>query len=175
MGDLIKNTKLFFQENVFQYVVCKMAIILSKMKCVNVIWWYRSGSTLAQVMACCLTAPSHYLNQCWFLMSEVLWHSCEGNFVVNTRSTDKWNEFKKKIVFPELPEHRPGVNEFTASEKCYKTHISILMSCFVTTSMMQPLMTMQPFPPQNMQRKVPRIAMDNNTYLKCRWLTCPFF
>ena len=24
----------------------------------------RSGSTLAQVMACCLTAPSHYLNPC---------------------------------------------------------------------------------------------------------------
>ena len=27
-----------------------------------VIWWHRSGSTLAQVMACCLIAPSHYLN-----------------------------------------------------------------------------------------------------------------
>ena len=27
--------------------------------------WHRSESTLAQVMACCLTAPSHYLNQCW--------------------------------------------------------------------------------------------------------------
>ena len=26
------------------------------------IWRQRSGSTLAQVMACCLTAPSHYLN-----------------------------------------------------------------------------------------------------------------
>ena len=25
----------------------------------------KSGSTLAQVMARCLTAPSHYLNQCW--------------------------------------------------------------------------------------------------------------
>ena len=24
-----------------------------------------SGTTLAQVMACCLTAPSHYLNRCW--------------------------------------------------------------------------------------------------------------
>ena len=24
----------------------------------------RSGLTLAEVMACCLTAPSHYLNQC---------------------------------------------------------------------------------------------------------------
>ena len=25
-------------------------------------------------MACCLTAPSHYLNQCWLLISEVQWH-----------------------------------------------------------------------------------------------------
>ena len=28
-------------------------------------WQHRSGSTLAQVMACCLTAPNHNLNQCW--------------------------------------------------------------------------------------------------------------
>ena len=34
-------------------------------------------STLAQVMACCLTTPSHYLNQCW-LISKVLWHSLEA-------------------------------------------------------------------------------------------------
>ena len=26
-----------------------------------------------QVMACCLTAPSHYLNQCWLIISEVMW------------------------------------------------------------------------------------------------------
>ena len=31
----------------------------------DVIWRQGSRSTLAQVMACCLTAPSHYLNQCW--------------------------------------------------------------------------------------------------------------
>ena len=31
----------------------------------DAIWWHRSGSTLAQVMAWCLKAPSHYLNQCW--------------------------------------------------------------------------------------------------------------
>ena len=29
-------------------------------------------STLAQVMACCLMAPSHYLNQCWLMISAVL-------------------------------------------------------------------------------------------------------
>ena len=33
----------------------------------DTIWRHRSGSTLSQVMACCLTAPSHYLNQCWLI------------------------------------------------------------------------------------------------------------
>ena len=41
------------------------------------IWRHGSGSTLAQVMACCLTAPSHYLNQCWLIISDVWWHFLE--------------------------------------------------------------------------------------------------
>ena len=41
----------------------------------DAIWWQRSGSTLAQVMACCPTAQSHYLNQCWLIISEVQRHS----------------------------------------------------------------------------------------------------
>ena len=32
------------------------------------IWWHRSGSTLAQVIAWCHQAPSHHLNQCWLVM-----------------------------------------------------------------------------------------------------------
>ena len=39
----------------------------------DAIWRARSGSTLAQAMACCLTAPSHLLNQCWLFISAVLW------------------------------------------------------------------------------------------------------
>ena len=31
-------------------------------------WWHRSGSTLAQAMACCLSAPSHFLNQFWLII-----------------------------------------------------------------------------------------------------------
>ena len=34
-------------------------------------WRHRSGLTLAQVMACCLTAPSHHLNQCWHIINNV--------------------------------------------------------------------------------------------------------
>ena len=51
----------------------------------DVKWWHRSGSTLAQVMACYLMAPSHYLNQCWSLISEVLWNSPESNFIVSAQ------------------------------------------------------------------------------------------
>ena len=38
----------------------------------DAIWQHRSVSTLAQVMACCLPPPSHYLNQCWLFISELL-------------------------------------------------------------------------------------------------------
>ena len=48
------------------------------------IWRHEYGSTLAQVMACCLTAPSHYLNQCWLIINKSQWHSSEGNFARNT-------------------------------------------------------------------------------------------
>ena len=58
------------------------------------IWQHRSGSTLAQVMACCLTAPSHYLNQSWLIIMEVLWYSLEGNFIGDTQDIYPWYEFE---------------------------------------------------------------------------------
>ena len=50
----------------------------------------RSGSKLAQVMACCLTAPSHYLNQCWLIISKVQWHSYQGNFTRDASTVGQW-------------------------------------------------------------------------------------
>ena len=38
---------------------------------IDATWRQRSGSTLDQVMACCLTAPSHYPHQCWPIISKV--------------------------------------------------------------------------------------------------------
>ena len=40
---------------------------------------HRSGSTLVQIMECCLTAPSQYQNQCCLIISKVQWHSSDGN------------------------------------------------------------------------------------------------
>ena len=54
----------------------------------DTIWQQEFGSTLVHVMACCLTAPSHYLSQCWLIISKVQWHSCEGNFARDTSASN---------------------------------------------------------------------------------------
>ena len=45
-------------------------------------------------MACCLMAPSHYLNQCWLVIGEVLWHSPEGNVTRNAQDNYPWYKFE---------------------------------------------------------------------------------
>ena len=74
----------------------------------DAIWWHISRSTLVQVIACCLTAPSHYLNYCglstvgssgfhlrtlpWYRwLSGKLWylqHSCVGDTIVYHSDSD---------------------------------------------------------------------------------------
>ena len=68
----------------------------------DVICWQRSGSTLAQIMARCLMAPSHYLNQRWLLIGRVQWHSSECNLTRDTSAISHWNNLEKylsKILF----------------------------------------------------------------------------
>ena len=54
----------------------------------DTIWQHRPGPPSAQVMAWCLMAPSHYLNQYWLLINRFLWHSPKTNF---TRSAHNIN------------------------------------------------------------------------------------
>ena len=63
----------------------------------DAIWWHRSGSTLAQVMACCLTAPSHYLNQCWLIISKVQWQSPEGNLTRDASAINYYNQLENYL------------------------------------------------------------------------------
>ena len=50
----------------------------------DTLWYYWTFSRLVQVMACCHQATSHYLNQCWPIISEVqqVWKS----HIKNSRS-----------------------------------------------------------------------------------------
>ena len=67
----------------------------------DAIRWHTSGSTLAQVMACCLLAPSHYLSQCWLIISKVQWHLSESNFITDTSVVIlKFNHLKSHSNLP---------------------------------------------------------------------------
>ena len=59
------------------------------------IWWHRSGTTLAQVMACCLTAPSHYLNQHWLLIIGFCGIHMRAILQRVTKVTILYNKFEK--------------------------------------------------------------------------------
>ena len=124
--NLDRNYTIFIQENSFENVFCQngghfvqgeMSYNLKfSMARVNSlgpsddIWRQRSGSTLAQVMACCLTAPSHYLNQCW-LISNVEWHSSEGSSQEIPQSSI--TEIIWKIKDQKFHSNFPGANELT--------------------------------------------------------------
>ena len=51
-------------------------------------------------MACCLTAPSHYLNQCWLITSKVKLRSSKGKFTTDTSAVNHWNYLENSL--PEI-------------------------------------------------------------------------
>ena len=86
----------------------------------DTIWWYRSGSTLARVIACCLMAPSHYLNQCWLIIHEAHWHLSEGNL---TEKIPDVTHYEVKITHLKIILHPPGVCEFIPI--CWRSLITV--------------------------------------------------
>ena len=69
---------------------------------------------LAQVMACCLMVPSHYLNQCWHIISKVPCSSSDG--IIIRRSEGTINNTRLKITVLKLHPDLPGANELTLWE-----------------------------------------------------------
>ena len=76
----IKTLRLFVSTKVSPCMTQNKNIIM-RVKSLgpdDAIWYCSSGLTLVLVMACCQTAPGHYLNLCWSLISGVLWHLYES-------------------------------------------------------------------------------------------------
>ena len=88
--------------------------------------WHISGSTLAQVVAWCRQAPSHYLNQCW-LISEVIWHSPEGDFAGNAQDIYLWYKFGNDWF---------KITAASAKEQWVKSHrlILLFLKCYTQTA-----------------------------------------
>ena len=90
----ISTPKLYLEIYTFEITATSPRERVNSLWPSDVICRQGSRSTLAQVMACCLTAPSHYLNQYWLMISEVLWHSADKKFTENTSDIYHWNEFE---------------------------------------------------------------------------------
>ena len=88
----------------------------------DAIWRHRSGSTLAQIMACSLTAPNHYRNQFWLPISKGFLHSSESHFTATAHATILYHEFENRTckltsIFPrgqwvlmkEVPQRKHNV------------------------------------------------------------------
>ena len=58
--------------------------------------------------ALCLTAPSHFLNQCLFFTSGVGWHSIDTNFAPDAEDIKLSNEFR--IMLPTITYTPPKAN-----------------------------------------------------------------
>ena len=91
-------------------LLCHVALLCALMNCFhNSLWpsdiisWHIFGSTLAQAMACCLVAPSHFLNQCCLIIGEVF---SDGNFTGNTWDIYPWCEFD--FIDSNLQPYLPG-------------------------------------------------------------------
>ena len=98
----------------------------------DAIWRHRSGSTLGQVMACCLTAPSHYLNQCWEIPQpsitkihlKMTYLKCHSNF-------PGANELRFKPCFNETRQRHmwTSVSQWVILSRDKQLHITDSMGC----------------------------------------------
>ena len=79
------NITPWWWANAFQEILSEP--ILNGLVCVfslgpsDTKWSHRSEWILAHVMACCLTTPSHYMDQCWLIITQVQCHSSEENIL----------------------------------------------------------------------------------------------
>ena len=93
----------------------------------DAIWQHKSRSTLAQVMAYHLTAPSNNLNQCWHLISMVLWHLNESNFTGCARATILYNNFENDTFWLIATFPRGQWVKMHPKGKCSVTINSVVM------------------------------------------------
>ena len=81
------------------------SLVLNSLWPGDAIWRHGTGSILAQVMACCLTAPIHYLSWCWLIIHHRVLSWENLNIPIS--------KTRLKIAFSKLHQDLPGANELS--------------------------------------------------------------
>ena len=79
-------------------------------------------------MACRLTAPNHYLNQCWLIICNVPWLSSQG---IIGRSEDTTSKPRLKIIFLKSYPDLPGTNALNHYVSSFLPGYSKDICCFL--------------------------------------------
>ena len=85
-------------------------------------------------MACCLTAPSHYLNQCWLIISKVQWHPSESNF---TRESSSVPEIRLKIIYLKFCSNLPGTNDLMGCSHNMRVYMGVWVCAMCSLAPLQ--------------------------------------
>ena len=104
-------------------------ILIRLQHCINslgssdAIWRWRFWSTLVQVMAWCLMAPSNYLNRCWLVINKFLWHSSEDIIIRRFEDINLQSKIENYIFKITLRSPR-GLDELKKYMRCvnYNTY-----------------------------------------------------
>ena len=88
-------------------LLCSSFLYVESLWPSDAMWRHGSRSILAQLMAWCLTTPSHYLNQCWLITSEVLRHSHEIDITGNAQDSHLCYEFENYYFFFKITASSP--------------------------------------------------------------------
>ena len=65
---------------------------------IEAIWRHWSGTTRAELMACCPMTRSHYMNQYQLIIIYVLWYLSEKKFARNAWDLNPQNEFENRKI-----------------------------------------------------------------------------
>ena len=144
-----------FDNHLQWLTLCQLSPLLSSSSWPGVIiWWHRSGSTLDQIMVCCLVAPSHYLNQWWLLI-------IERNFTENVYNGE--NETTDILYRPQCV----GLNAVSIPWSLllllskFMMHILITVCC-IRLCMQMPCSALTPGHPQTKQKNFTNIPVKYN-------------
>ena len=143
-ADLLTLSNVFaIKKRVFwlKFCITDVCSFINSLRPSDPIWRHKSGSTLTQVMACCLTAPSHYMNQVDLssVRSSGIHHDFPllGFCGIHMRTISHWmppllfSIMSLKIMILTFLPHTPGVNELRACDTYFAGPLTmtILILC----------------------------------------------
>ena len=88
-----------------------VTVMINSLRPSDTIWRQRTVSTFAQVVACCLTAPSHYLTQCWLMT--VRFSGNHLRAISQEIHLPSINKIQLKNNFLKFNWNLPGVNDLS--------------------------------------------------------------